>query len=99
MNAESSKPDQPVKVLVAEPVAINARPISGPANVSSPVVYIYKMKGDYADRLRKSVGKVNLKHLFFDCFAQGLEYVISTRRYMYPTAISIYNRYALELGC
>lgn len=56
-------------------------------------------KGDYADRLRKSVGKVDLKHLFFDCFAQGLEYVISTRRYMYPTAISIYNRYALELGC
>lgn len=51
MNAESSKPDQPVKVLVAEPVAINARPISGPANVSSPVVYIYKMKGDYADRV------------------------------------------------
>ena len=55
-------------------------------------------KGDYADELRSQVGKVDLTRLFFNCFSQGLIYVMQTQRYMYPTAISIYNRYALELG-
>lgn len=51
-------------------------------------------RGDYAVRLREMVGEVSLTELFFQCFSQGLTYVISTGRYMYPTAISIYNHYA-----
>lgn len=54
-------------------------------------------KGAYADELRAQVGNVDLEHLFFNCFAQGLIYVMQTKRYLYPTAISIYNRYVLEL--
>ena len=44
--------------------------------------------------LRKMVGKSSLDELFFSCFAQGLVYVIQSGRYLYPTAISIYNHYA-----
>ena len=44
--------------------------------------------------LRKMVGKSSLDELFFSCFAQGLVYVIQTGRYLYPTAITIYNHYA-----
>ncbi len=51
-------------------------------------------RGDYAVRLREMVGNVSLDELFFQCFSQGLSYVISTGRYMYPTAITIYNHYA-----
>ena len=43
--------------------------------------------GAYADELRALVGKVDLEHLFFSCFSQGISYVISTGRYLYPTAI------------
>ena len=50
--------------------------------------------GSYAVELRKLVGKVSLEELFFQCFARGLVYVIQTGRYMYPTAIDIYNYYA-----
>ena len=50
--------------------------------------------GDYAHALRKMVGKSSLDELFFSCFAQGLVYVIQTGRYLYPTAITIYNHYA-----
>ena len=50
--------------------------------------------GDYAHALRKMVGKSSLDELFFSCFAQGLVYVIQSGRYLYPTAISIYNHYA-----
>lgn len=53
-------------------------------------------KGTYADELRGMVGKVSLEQLFFSCFSQGLIYVISTGRYLYPTALDIYNRYALD---
>lgn len=52
-------------------------------------------KGDYAVRLRELVGSVSLTELFFQCFSQGLAYVIQTGRYLYPTAIDIYDRYAL----
>lgn len=55
-------------------------------------------KGDYADRLRALVGKVGLTELFFQCFSQGLAYVIQTGRYLYPTAITIYDAYALKLS-
>ena len=51
-------------------------------------------RGDYAIRLREMVGEASLGELFFQCFSQGLSYVISTGRYMYPTAITIYNHYA-----
>ena len=50
--------------------------------------------GDYAHALRKMVGKSSLDDLFFSCFAQGLVYVIQSGRYLYPTAITIYNHYA-----
>ena len=50
--------------------------------------------GAYADELRAQVGKVSLTELFFQCFAQGLVYVISGGRYLYPTAVDIYNVYA-----
>ena len=50
--------------------------------------------GDYAHALRKMVGKSSLDELFFSCFAQGLVYVILSGRYLYPTAITIYNHYA-----
>ena len=50
--------------------------------------------GDYAHALRKMVGESTLDELFFSCFAQGLVYVIQSGRYLYPTAISIYNHYA-----
>ena len=53
-------------------------------------------KGDYAEALREQVGKVSLERLFFSCFSQGIVYVISTGRYLYPTALDIYNRYAFE---
>ena len=41
-------------------------------------------------------GGVFLKRLFFQTFAQGLVYVISGGRYLYPTAIDIYNAYAAK---
>lgn len=50
--------------------------------------------GDYAVALREMVGKSSLDELFFSCFAQGLVYVIQSGRYLYPTAIQIYNHYA-----
>ena len=50
--------------------------------------------GDYAHALRKMVGKSSLDELFFSCFAQGLVFVIQSGRYLYPTAITIYNHYA-----
>lgn len=51
-------------------------------------------RGDYAERLRAMAGKESLEELFFQTFAQGLVYVISGGRYLYPTAIDIYNAYA-----
>lgn len=53
-------------------------------------------RGDYAERLRALVGEASLEELFFQTFSQGLVYVISTGRYLYPTAISIYNHYASQ---
>ena len=53
-------------------------------------------QGDYADELRAAAGNVSLESLFFKCFSQGLSYVISTGRYLYPTAITIYNAYATK---
>lgn len=52
-------------------------------------------KGDYADRLRAMAGDASLDELFFACFAQGIVYVLETRRYLYPTAIDVYNHYVL----
>lgn len=54
-------------------------------------------RGDYAERLRALVGEASLEELFFQTFSQGLVYVISTGRYLYPTAIDIYNAYAVRL--
>lgn len=50
--------------------------------------------GAYAEELRSLVGSVSLDELFFRCFSQGLTYVISSGRYLYPTAVTIYNVYA-----
>lgn len=51
-------------------------------------------RGAYAEELRSLVGSVSLVELFFRCFSQGLTYVISGGRYLYPTAVTIYNVYA-----
>ena len=53
-------------------------------------------RGDYAERLRALVGQASLTELFFQTFSQGLVYVLSTGRYLYPTAVGIYNTYALR---
>ncbi len=55
-------------------------------------------RGSYAVELRDAVGEVSLEELFFRCFSQGLAYVISGGRYLYPTAIDIYNAYAARRG-
>lgn len=52
-------------------------------------------RGAYAERLRDMVGVAPLDDVFFQCFAQGLVYVIESGRYLYPTALAIYNHYAL----
>lgn len=52
--------------------------------------------GSYADDLRALVGEASLTELFFQTFAQGLVYVISGGRYLYPTAVGIYNAYAVK---
>ena len=52
--------------------------------------------GDYAERLRAMAGESSLEELFFQTFAQGLVYVISGGRYLYPSAIDIYNAYAAK---
>ncbi len=52
--------------------------------------------GAHADRLRELAGTVSLEELFLTCFAQGLVYVVETGRYLYPTAIDIYNHYVLK---
>ncbi|MBY4798058.1 bis(5'-nucleosyl)-tetraphosphatase (symmetrical) YqeK [Collinsella sp. AGMB00827] len=51
--------------------------------------------GAWAEDLRSLVGHLNLTQLFFRCFSEGLTYVIQGGRYIYPTAIDIYNHYAL----
>lgn len=52
--------------------------------------------GDYARALRDMVGDASLDELFFQCFSQGLAYVISSGRYLYPTAVQVYNHYAVS---
>ena len=52
--------------------------------------------GSYADELRSMVGVSSLSELFFACFSQGLVYVIQSGRYLYPTALDIYNHYVLS---
>lgn len=54
--------------------------------------------GSYADDLRALVGTASLTELFFQTFSQGLVYVISGGRYLYPTAVDIYNSYAERLS-
>lgn len=54
--------------------------------------------GSYADELRALVGEASLEELFFKTFSQGLVYVISGGRYLYPTAVDIYNAYA-QIRC
>lgn len=53
-------------------------------------------RGGYADDLRALVGNVSLTELFFTCFSRGLVYVLETGRYLYPTAVDIYNSYATK---
>lgn len=51
--------------------------------------------GDYADHLRAQVGETPLTDLFIESFSEGLIYVIESGRYVYPTAIEVYNKYVL----
>ena len=50
--------------------------------------------GDSAERLRALVGEVTLEELYYQCFTQGIVYVLQSGRYLYPTAVDIYNTYA-----
>ena len=51
---------------------------------------------DAIKRQRKLVGKANLFDLYWECFSDGVSYVIETRRYLYPGTLSIYNDIVLE---
>lgn len=53
-------------------------------------------RGEYADHLRSLVGEVPLEDLFLESFAEGLVYVIEGGRYVYPTAVEVYNSYVLK---
>lgn len=53
--------------------------------------------GSYAEDLRARVGTSSLRDLFVATFSQGLVYVIQSGRYLYPSALTIYNHYALGL--
>ena len=53
-------------------------------------------RGTYADDLRAQVGTVTLEELFFNTFTQGIIYVMQTGRYLYPSAVDIYNTYAMR---
>lgn len=55
-------------------------------------------KGDYAVRLRELVGTAPLTEVFFTTMSQSLAYVISSGRYLYPPALTVYNAYALKRG-
>lgn len=51
---------------------------------------------DAIKRQRKLVGKASLSDLYWECFSDGVSYVIETRRYLYPGTLSIYNDIVLE---
>lgn len=51
---------------------------------------------DAIRRQRKLVGKASLSDLYWECFSDGVSYVIETRRYLYPGTLSIYNDIVLE---
>lgn len=51
---------------------------------------------DAIKRQRKLVGKASLFDLYWECFSDGVSYVIETRRYLYPGTLSIYNDIVLE---
>ena len=53
-------------------------------------------RGDYAVGLREMAGRVPLADLYFSCFSQGLSYVISNGRFLYPRAVEIYNSYVAK---
>ncbi len=48
------------------------------------------------DQLRAMVGAESLEDLFWASFCGGIEYVVRTRRYLYPGTISIYNALVRE---
>ena len=45
------------------------------------------------DDLRALVGEVSLERLFAACFAHGIEHLVSSRRYIYPGAVDVWNAY------
>lgn len=51
---------------------------------------------DAIKRQRKLVGKASLSDLYWECFSDGVSYVIEMRRYLYPGTLSIYNDIVLE---
>ena len=48
------------------------------------------------ERLRALVGQVSLDDLFWECFVGGINYVLQTKRYLYPGTIEIYNEIVLS---
>lgn len=45
---------------------------------------------------RDMVGRASLDDVFWNSFCAGIEYVVETRRYLYPGTLDIYNELALR---
>ena len=45
---------------------------------------------------RDMVGMASLDDMFWNSFCAGIEYVVETRRYLYPGTLDIYNELALR---
>ncbi|WP_294516930.1 bis(5'-nucleosyl)-tetraphosphatase (symmetrical) YqeK [Atopobium minutum] len=48
------------------------------------------------EQLREQVGVVSLDSLFWETFVEGILYVLSTHRYLYPRTLEIYNTLVLQ---
>ncbi|WP_028264301.1 bis(5'-nucleosyl)-tetraphosphatase (symmetrical) YqeK [Atopobium fossor] len=48
------------------------------------------------DHLRSQVGQLDLDSLFWETFVEGILYVLSTHRYLYPRTIEIYNTLVIQ---
>lgn len=55
-----------------------------------------RKKNPVLDAQRKMVGTASLEELYWQSFADGVAYVIDTRRYLYPGTLKIYNEHILQ---
>lgn len=54
-----------------------------------------RKKNAVLDAQRKMVGKASLEELYWQSFSDGVAYVITTKRYLYPGTLAIYNEHVL----